>query len=254
MPSSPHTPTRRHRFSSIERSSTHSSPTTLQKSPIYSRHGRKSSINSVSSPSSTRPRSSHSNNLEFGASHSLQAEDGTASGLGNLADELAETWEEDNDNVPHEGNTGTQNVYGQPTLINGFEDRGRPILEFHHDRAHLPPRSQENAVDHRSLSPPKQSTRLKHRRKSPDISDYDGSDYGDNSDLEKDDGISASLEHRLAAIESLARRGAESNGSEGDTVVTRVAESLRDLGSQAAVETGATRYERYTSCIGKATH
>ena len=94
----------------------------------------------------------------------------------------------------------------------------------------LPPQSEH------SLSPTKPSSRTKHRRKA---SQYDGSDYG--SDPEEVEGISPTLEARMAAIEHLARRGTEANGSEADTVIQRVAESLKDLGSQAGIENGASR-------------
>jgi hypothetical protein len=43
-------------------------------------------------------------------------------------------------------------------------------------------------------------------------------------------------------VESLARRGAENNGSSTDGTFKRVTDGLRDLGSQAGVEGGATRY------------
>jgi hypothetical protein len=42
-------------------------------------------------------------------------------------------------------------------------------------------------------------------------------------------------------VESLARRGMENNGTDRDAVVKRVVESLKDLGSQAGVEGGASR-------------
>ncbi|KAL8999721.1 MAG: hypothetical protein Q9169_001538 [Polycauliona sp. 2 TL-2023] len=98
-----------------------------------------------------------------------------------------------------------------------------------------PELSDDKANNSQSLSPPEHTSQPSH------TSIYDGSDYGDDSDLEDVRGIPSSLEHRLAAIESLARRGVESNGSGADTVVVRVAESLRDLVSQTGVETGASR-------------
>src|SRR5262249_3672008 len=61
------------------------------------------------------------------------------------------------------------------------------------------------------------------------------------SDLEATDLISASLEARLAAVEAMARRGMEENGSEGDKVVSRFTERLKDLGGLMSVEQGATR-------------
>ena len=45
----------------------------------------------------------------------------------------------------------------------------------------------------------------------------------------------------MATVESLARRGTESNGGDADMIVQRVAESLKDLGSQSVLEHSATR-------------
>jgi hypothetical protein len=88
------------------------------------------------------------------------------------------------------------------------------------------------------LSPEAASKARKHARQR---SLYDGSDYGSDTDFDND-GITPALESRMAAIESLARRGMEENGSASDQVIKRVTEQLRDLGSQIAIENGATRY------------
>ncbi len=77
-----------------------------------------------------------------------------------------------------------------------------------------------------------------HRRQG---SDYDGSDYGDDSDMDSP-GIPPGLVAKMDIVESLARRGTEANGSDRDGVVKRVVDGLRDLGSQSGVEGGATRY------------
>ena len=77
-----------------------------------------------------------------------------------------------------------------------------------------------------------------HRRKA---SDYDGSEYGSESDFESTELVSATLEARLAAVEAMARRGLEENGSEGDKTIPRFTEGLKDLGGQTGMETGTTR-------------
>jgi len=93
-----------------------------------------------------------------------------------------------------------------------------------------------------SPTPPATSQDAKNKRyRSCKPSDYDGSGYGSESDLETTDLISASLEARLAAVEAMARRGMEDNGSEGDKVVSRFTERLKDLGGLMGVEQGATR-------------
>lgn len=152
--------------------------------------------------------------------------------LGNLADELADAEEDEYE----EGET--ELVEGDVSLNNS---------ENHHQpgppNGHVRELSRESAAllspATVTMSPAKSLAGSKHRR---NRSRYDGSDYGSESDLEASDGISAGLEARMAAIESLARRGTENNGSSTDGVMLRVTEQLRDLGTQAGVESAATRY------------
>jgi len=94
-----------------------------------------------------------------------------------------------------------------------------------------PSRQQEN------LAPPGQSNG--HRRTG---SEYDGSDYGEDSEPESPGLLPPSLIARMDHVENLAKRGLDNFGSESDGVVKRVIDGLRDLGSQANVEGGATRY------------
>ena len=87
-----------------------------------------------------------------------------------------------------------------------------------------------------NLTPP--TSGKSHRRQR---SDYDGSDYGDDSDMDSP-GMPPGLVAKMDIVESLARRGTEANGSDRDGVVKRVVDGLRDLGSQSGVEGGTTRY------------
>jgi hypothetical protein len=76
-----------------------------------------------------------------------------------------------------------------------------------------------------------------HRRKG---SDYDGSEYGSESDFEESQLVNASLEARLAEIEALARRGTgETSGLEN--IIVRATNQFKDLGGQSGIETGVTR-------------
>ncbi|KAL8814763.1 MAG: hypothetical protein Q9223_006037 [Gallowayella weberi] len=163
-------------------------------------------------------------------------------GLANLADELAEAWDDAGSVKCLVGDIFAGN--GAAALPkNPNDERRTSILQLHRDMGiTMPTIVHDGADNNRPLSPPKQSVISKHQRAPSHTSEYDKYDYGDNSDPENVDGISASLEHRLAAIESLARHGSELNGSGADTVILRVAESLRNLGSQAGVETGASRF------------
>lgn len=176
--------------------------------------------------------SSHSRNGDLASSNGFGTTMESGNGLGNLADELAEAWDEDGEEEHTEADV-SQNTH----LRNGHNAPSTPpYLEIYNSMSNGIASSPFPQQAEHSLSPTKPSFRTKHRRKT---SQYDGSDYG--SDPEETEGISPSLEARMAAIEHLARRGTEANGSEADTIIQRVAESLKDLGSQAGVENGASR-------------
>ncbi|KAJ4325495.1 hypothetical protein N0V94_000638 [Neodidymelliopsis sp. IMI 364377] len=208
-------------------------------------HSRRQSFNRPSSRSGyspTTPRSSHEFDHSSPAHHFEGGrEDG--GGLGNLADELGEWGSEDEEMgsefgdeleqpqeeqvmsigtaVEHDGSIGLEGVVN----LNGVRDSGVAMQSS--------PSTQSRAT----LSP---SAAVRTKRHNRQKSLYDGSDYGEDSDLDNE-GISPALEARMAAIESLARRGMEENGSASDEVVKRVTEHLRDLGSQITIENGATR-------------
>jgi hypothetical protein len=178
-------------------------------------HSRRSSA--AYSPVLSRLGSSH------GRSNSAAGSDAHPDGFGeSLADELG-GWgdetsdvEEEDENYDHEG---------EP-----FRARDSGI-----DVASSPAVPKQNgAVPLLAVPAP---ARHAHRR-SP--SDYDGSEYGSESDLEESSLVSASLEARLAAVESLARRGAGDVAGQ-ESVIARTKDQLRDLGSQAGLESGATR-------------
>lgn len=169
-----------------------------------------------------------------------------------MADELADAWDdeeelaegedgEDLSDIPREevnglglalDHDGSAGINGMGVGINGHH-----ILESAIRDSGIALESSPSAASKATLSP----TRVPGGRHRRNRSWYDGSDYGGDSDLEASEGISAGLEARMAAVESLARRGMEENGSSADQVVQRVTEKLRDLGSQAGVESGATR-------------
>ncbi|KAH4060640.1 hypothetical protein HBH70_009570 [Parastagonospora nodorum] len=201
---------------------------------------RRQSLNRRSSGySPVTPRSSHE--FEHGSpAHNFDG-GGDSNGLGNLADELGEVWDDDEEvvddefgdeleapqddfagigtAVAHDGSAGLDGAVN----VNGVRDSG----------VAMPSSPSTN----NALSPDAAARARKHNRQR---SLYDGSDYGSDSDFDND-GISPAMEARMAAIESLARRGMEANGSASDQVVKRVTEQLRDLGSQIAIENGATR-------------
>lgn len=172
-------------------------------------------------------------------------------GLGNLADELAgldgdeEEWDEDDNEPDMNFQNGAQQAIDSDTeeqakaKQNGTvtRDSGVSVSGTPNKKPPSPAKIKTN------LSPPK-----RHRRSG---SEYDGSDYGTNSDVDET-GLPPGLIERMDNIESLARRGTESNGSATDSIVPRLVSGLRDLGGQGGVETGATRL--ITSHTALSTH
>ena len=157
---------------------------------------------------------------------------GGAGGLGNLADELADMLSDEEDEYYE--NDGSPEITFD--LQNGGAQQGKDAPRDSGIEVESPgtkPASNTNMT----LSPPALN-RKGHRRAQ---SDYDGSEYGSESDLDSP-GMPPSLVAKIDAVETLARRGTEKTGSAADDTFQRVTEGLRDLGSQANVEGGATRY------------
>jgi hypothetical protein len=147
-----------------------------------------------------------------------------SNGLGNLADELADAWDDDEDDEPD------MNFQEAPKEIENIRDSGVDVAESPVKAMMLNPLNLTPLVNGR-----------RHRRKG---SEYDGSDYGEDSDMDSP-GMPHSLVARMDQVESLARRGTESNGTDRDDVVKRVVDGLKDLGGQSGVEGGATRSDSF---------
>lgn len=182
-------------------------------SPSHSRDA--SNVDETPSTTPVRPDLSRSNSIlndEFGSGGQAGS-----NGLGNLADELADAWDDEDEDEPDmnfqegpgEDETGTNGA-------EAVENSARHAEQ---------PKSQ-------NLSPPVNSRNSKRQG-----SEYDGSEYGADSDMESP-GIPPALVARMDMVESLARRGTEYNG---DDVVKRLLDGLKDLGAQSGVEGGAAR-------------
>ncbi|KAH7405809.1 hypothetical protein DE146DRAFT_608753 [Phaeosphaeria sp. MPI-PUGE-AT-0046c] len=209
----------------------------------YTTPSRRQSFNRRSSGySPVTPRSSHE--FEHGSpAHNFDG-GGDDNGLGNLADELGEIWDDEDEDgvdgdfgedldapqdeyaeigtaIAHDGSAGLDTAVN----VNGVRDSGVAM--------HSSPST------HHGLSPDAAAARARKHNRQRSL--YDGSDYGSDTDFDNE-GISPAMESRMAAVESLARRGMEENGSTSDQVIKRVTEQLRDLGSQIAIENGATRH------------
>lgn len=244
MPSSPRTPRRRRKSSNLSHASIPPSPTVNGHSSMYSNHSRKTSISSLPSPTATRRTSFHGHSRDV--SQDLGSSVNGGDSLGNLADELAEAWEEGEE---VQGQPLAAQLEGAEVNTNGHSVT--PQFLYDQETSYKSPSPQLPPQNLRSLSPTKNILKgPKHRRKRSrphhhhhhhTPSDYSGSEYGSDTDLEPADLIPPSLEAALADIEHLARIGTSSNGSEQDIVIPRFSASLRDLASQAGVENAASR-------------
>lgn len=249
MPSSPSTPIRRRTSSSTagHLSSPSASPQSIDPSPKRPFNNQRFSQYSLASPSTPRPVHSHDRS---GYSESSNGSDdlidpGSAISLGNLADELADAFEEeekgeeDNDEEHGLGETASESLYDRAEGIRHgqLKENVHPISSNGvANGLAIPISPVRQGISDLTLSPLKQSSRHRHARKT---SQYDRSDCGDDSDLEVSH--SPVLEARLADVDSLARQDTHVRGSDADEIVQRLADSLKDLGSQAGVENAATR-------------
>lgn len=225
MPSSP-TPKRHRKSSSIalDLSFTSATPQSNEQYSKRPSNGRRSSQCHLTSPLTPRPTSLNDTSGYLDSSHGFDdlVDHSNANGLGNLADELAEAFDEEDDSQIQLGDGASEPLHDRAEAIHydQLKENEHPTIGNGDQQGHrLPVRP---ATSDLSLSPPKHPYPAKDTRKT---SKYDGSDYGDNSDM---DIFSPSLEARLAAVESLVRRGTEANGSDADEIVQRVADSLKD--------------------------
>lgn len=178
-------------------------------------HSRTTSSGSI--PSSIAPRP-----LSFGGVDGFGATNGfgnLSNGLHNLADELA-GMEEESEGI---------GAGRQPAYSNGEES----LQQGHWNNVEISMDPQIGSG--LCLSPGNK----RHRR---ERSKYNRSDFGDDSDLDEAPWISPSLAAEMAAVEALARRDTETNGSDADKIAKRVADSLKDLAPQSNLEQYATRY------------
>jgi hypothetical protein len=157
-------------------------------------------------------------------------------GLGNLADELADAWEEEDDGYGYASGQEMSRAGSQQMDQSDGEDTYPQSM--HGVRTRSPSISPERDSLHPSRNKNRANHLRQHRRQE---SQYDGSDYGPDSDLDEATDISPALENQMAEIESLVRRGIENNGSENDHVIQRTVESLKDLGGQSGIENSAMR-------------
>ncbi|QSZ30465.1 hypothetical protein DSL72_000019 [Monilinia vaccinii-corymbosi] len=161
-------------------------------------------------------------------------------GLGNLADELGDAWSDEEGEEMEEGDLDFQNTTAADSDREEEQANNHAIRDSGVDVAS--PKRQGLPNPHSlNLTPPVAGHGRLHalgHARTP--SEYDGSDYGGDSDLDSP-AFTPALLARMDMVEGLARRGTENNGSQADGVVKRVIESLKDLGGQSGVEGNTTR-------------
>ncbi|KAK4147123.1 uncharacterized protein C8A04DRAFT_24919 [Dichotomopilus funicola] len=239
-----------------------SSPQTPHHSPHPSHdYSAAASYASYSPQERRRSKGSSFNDSSTDLGIPIVSSGGESGGLGNLADELAGAFDDDYDDeddgygdgdydeeegdedartdgqgseapgIHLEDTTGDEYTDGKPE--DGVRDSGIDIVS-----PTLPGGRAGNGHNPKgSLGLPTANGRGGHRRKG---SEYDGSEYGSESDLESP-GWPPKLVEKMDEVESLARRGTEKTGSTADGAFKRVTDGLRDLGSQGNIESGANR-------------
>lgn len=230
MPSSPRTPRHSRHPSSLDFTNSYNSAAS---SPQQERRQSRSSLQDAPSTPTLSHRQS---GLDINIFSSGGVPPAGGNGLGNLADELADAFSDGED---YDDGYYDQTGEAAPDInVDDLDESGVPGAAGTRDsgvEVESPggqPRQREKSM---SLSLPSPTAR---RGKAG--SEYDGSEYGSESDLDSP-GMPPSLVAKIDAVESLARRGTESNGSAADGAFKRVTEGLRDLSSQAGVEGGASR-------------
>lgn len=173
---------------------------------------------------------------------------GGAGGLGSLADELASAWDDDYGDGESEEMSGSHEE--------GYDMPGSPSAASPRSAYGMGLGAQgESDSERESLRPPRTISKARgsqqHRRNESSL--YDGSEYGNDSDFEEPGDIPPSLEARMASIEQFVRWSKSDSEEQGDQLVDRVITSLRDLGGQSGIESGATRcvvflLQRYSLC------
>ncbi|KAK3994766.1 hypothetical protein QBC44DRAFT_39765 [Cladorrhinum sp. PSN332] len=218
-------------------------------SPTHERRQSKSSFNDPTTPLRNSFTTSETMDIGVFSSGGMNGGGGGGNGLGNLADELAGAFDDDYDDYDgHEGEYDDEEDLDDQSRGSGapginLETDDEDALDNKRDGgvrdSGVDVESPQTMITHHrgSLTLPSPNGKRGHRRKA---SDYDGSEYGTDSDLESP-GMPPRLVEKMDEVDSLVRRGTERTGSAIDGTFVRVTEGLRDLGSQSGLEGCATR-------------
>ncbi|OAL37511.1 hypothetical protein AYO20_03360 [Fonsecaea nubica] len=192
---------------------------------------------------------------------------GDGNGLGNLADELEQAWDDEEEGEGHsnfleglrEGEVDQDSSMVRdmrsPYEVNDMHDFGLGMVVQSPHGQYDGSASTLRVPPSRRNSQPRENKKPGHQRHE---SAYDGSDYGPDSEAdEEDDAIPPILRKRIRDIENLTRMcvNPEDAVSEGGGTVRRVIHGLKDLGPQANIEYGVTQLiTAYTSMATHRTH
>ncbi|KAG8526902.1 uncharacterized protein KY384_008331 [Bacidia gigantensis] len=229
MPSSPRTPTRRRR-SSTRSLDPNPAPPTPQNRGFHSRQtslNRWSSQTSVllltSLPSLHRVDDCSSNNSEDASAEVAEPIEGS-NGLGTLADELAEAFDEE--------------VEGDGMHSHPDEMAGKENVLLRHSKTD----SSNEGAPHSSHSlHASSSPNRAHKAKSNKPNSQDeGLEFSEDSDCNGNHNPSE-LDSQIRQIERLAAQSTEDCSCEAESTVQRTARLLRDLPPQSGIENGASR-------------
>ncbi|KAK2829835.1 hypothetical protein FQN49_007212 [Arthroderma sp. PD_2] len=267
MPSSPISPRQRRHPSSIDLSSTPPSTFATNSNGLYSPQTARSSL----PQSPVTPRQRHRMSMDRTSRYSadftndIDSRNGEGSpildgGLGSLADELADAWGEDVEDMSglqeereedgfSDGQLGSpgeslRNDHGGSVngeFIDSIHDLGIGMGSNHPRRPDGSESEHEGGLRPSKPRPKSMMMNNAQRHRRYESSLYDGSEYGPDSDIEECDDISPALEARMAGIEQLVRFGNSEAEKMSNHVIDRVIHGLRDLGGQSEIESGASR-------------
>ncbi|MCJ1331602.1 hypothetical protein MMC10_008293 [Thelotrema lepadinum] len=228
MPQSPVTPTRRRRSSAY--SISHSASSSFMNSSGRPPHSRKSSMQSLNSPATPFTPSALDRHPEFGYPNENLNMGSAVNGLGSLADELAEEeWDEDEELLEEEED--------DPSGTNGMSNNlnGRAG-------------NMGGSPNYSPRSPTSKRRRNRRRSTRSNLSGFSN----ESDDIDESQIISLELEQQIAEIKRLSKQDFSPQSDKSQDIFLRVESQLKDLGSQATMESHTTRLSN--SLISLTTH
>ncbi len=219
------------------------------------------------SSSSNKPSLHNRRSSRVSIGSNFSADSDTGIGLGNLADELGETWDEDGAGNQSSGFLeGLREGENAPTglLSPDAQDTSYGVNDMHEFGLGMCVQSPTTTSHPQTLRPssakPGKSTRkpneIQRNGHEGAESPYDGSDYAPDSDPDDAD-CSPLLAKRIHDLEKVTRMSSNPSDalSEDGGVVLRTSKALKDLKSQSSIENGTTRLiTAYTSMATHRTH